>query len=221
MGDQPRDSPAMWLQSQYRTTRAADGRLVIHAASPLSPILGCAIPALVAALLLVFFRAAGAGALIGLFAVAVIGVLAYNGSRAWICGPGTIRATHALGNPRVRPGATQSVRSVVLRRELWRADAGSTDSIYVMVQPAARLKIISVHNWVGRESRLASGGTGSLARSGPVVASAPSPLRPWANETLMPAVSEAVGEIADILTRELEVPVIYECEKIGTKPRGR
>lgn len=221
MGDQSRDEATTWLQSQYRTRRAADGRLVVHAASPLSPILGCAIPALVAALVLVFFRAAGAGALIVLFALAVTGVLLYNGSRMWICGPGTIRATHGLGGLGGRPGATQSVRSVVLRRELWRADAGSTDSIYVLVQPAVRLRIISVHNWVGRESRVASGGTGSLARSGPVVASAASPLRPWANETLMPAVSEAVSELADILTGELGVPVVYECERIGTKPRGR
>jgi hypothetical protein len=221
MGDELREPASTWLQSHYRTERAADGRLVLHAASPLGPILGCAIPALVAALLLVFFRAAGAGALLVLFALAVIGVLAYNGSRVWICGAGTIRAAHALGGSRARPGSTQSVRSVVLRRELWRADAGSTDTIYVMVQPAVRLKIISVHNWVGRESRVASGGTGSLARSGPVVASAPSPLRPWANETLMPAVSEAVSELADVLQRELEVPVLYECEKIGTKPRGR
>ena len=221
MGDEEGVPAPGWLQSHYRTERAPDGRLVIHAASPLSPILGCAIPALVAVLLLVFFRAAGAGALIALFALAVIGALAYNGSRVWICAAGTIQTAHALGGLRPRSGSTQAVRSVVLKRELWRADAGSTDTIYVMVQPAARLKIVSVHNWVGRESRVASGGTGSLARSGPVVASAPSPLRPWANETLMPAVSDAVSELADVLTREMEVPVIYECEKIGTKPRGR
>lgn len=221
MGDELREPPPSWLLSQYRTERAADGRLVIHAASPLSPILGCAIPALVAAFFLVFFRAAGAGALIVLFALAVIAVLVYNGSRVWICGAGTIQTAHAMFGVRARSSSTQSVRSVVLRRELWRADAGSTDSIYVMVQPAVRLKIISVHNWVGRESRVASGGTGSLARSGPVVASAPSPLRPWANETLMPAVSEAVGELVEVLTSAMEVPVLYECEKIGTKPRGR
>lgn len=221
MADEKSEPATGWLQSQYRTERATDGRLVIRAASPLGPILGCAIPALVAALLLVFFRAAGAGGLISLFAFGVIAVLAYNGSRMWICGTGTIQAAHALVGVRPRSGSGQAVRSVILRRELWRADAGSTDSLYVMVQPAARLKIISVHNWVGRESRVASGGTGSLARSGPVVASAPSPLRPWANETLMPAVSEAVSELADVLTREMGVPVVYECEKIGTKPRGR
>jgi hypothetical protein len=74
---------------------------------------------------------------------------------------------------------------------------------------------------VGRESRVASGGMGSLARSGPVIVSAASPLRPWANETLMPAVSEAVSELAEILQRELAVPLVYECEQIGARPRGR
>jgi hypothetical protein len=221
MGDRTQEPANAWLLSQYRTERAADGRLVIAAASPLSPILGCAVPALVGALVMLMLRAAGASALIVFFALFVIGVLAYNGSRIWICGRGTIQVSHAFGRARVRTGPMQTVRAIVLRRELWRADAGSTDAVYVIVDPSVRLKIIGVHNWVGRESRLASGGTGSLARSGPVVVSAPSPLRPWANETLQPAVSEAVSELTDILQRELDVPVVYECEQIRTRPRGR
>lgn len=221
MGDQSQEAPNPWLLSQYRTERAPDGRLLIATASPLGPILGCAVPAAFGALVTLMFRAAGASALLVLFAVLVVGVLVYNGSRVWICGPGTIQAARAFFGARFRSGAMETPRSIILRRELWRADAGSTDTVYVNVQPTHRLKILSVHNWVGRESRVASGGMGSLARTGPVVVSAPSPLRPWANDTLLPAVSEAVSELADILRRELGVPLLYECDKIGARPRGR
>ena len=209
MGDQSQEPATTWLLSLYRTERDPSGSLLISVASPLGPILGCAVPAAFGALVTLMFRAAGASALLVLFAVIVIGVLAYNGSRLWICGP------------RRRAGATHTARSVVLRRDLWRADAGSTDTVFVADDSSHRLKVLSVHNWAGRESRVASGGMGSLARSGPVVVSAPSPLRPWANETLMPAVSEAVSELAEILQRELAVPLVYECEQIGAKPRGR
>jgi hypothetical protein len=221
MGDQSQEPATTWLLSLYRTERDSSGRLLISVASPLGPILGCAVPAAFGALVTLMFRAAGASALLVLFALGVIGVLAYNGSRIWICGPGTIQPAHAFWGVRWRAGAAHTARSVVLRRELWRADAGSTDTVYVADDSSRRLKIISVHNWVGRESRIASGGMGSLARSGPVILSAPSPLRPWANETLMPAVSEAVSELAEILQRELAVPLEYECEQIGAKPRGR
>ena len=198
-----------------------DGRLRVAVASPLSPILGCAIPAAFGALVTLMFRAAGASALLVLFAVAVIGVLAYNGARVWMCAPGAIQAARSIWGARFNASPVFKPRSVILRRELWRGEAGSTDTVFVNVEPARRLSILSVHNWVGRESRVASGGMGSLARSGPVVLSAPSPLRPWANETLMPAVSEAVSELAEILKRELGVPVLYECEQIGARPRGR
>lgn len=221
MGDQSQDSATTWLLSLYRTERDPSARLLISVASPLSPIIGCAVPAAFGALVTLMFRAAGASALLVLFAVLVIGVLAYNGSRLWICGPGTIQPAHSFWGARLRAGATHTARSVVLRRELWRADAGSTDTLYVADDSSRRLKILSVHNWAGHESRVASGGMGSLARSGPVVLSAPSPLRPWANETLMPAVSEAVSELAEILQHELAVPVVFECEQIGAKPRGR
>ena len=221
MGDQSQDAETTWLLSLYTTKRDPSGRLLVSVASPLSPILGCAVPAAFGALVTLMFRAAGASALLVLFAVLVIGVLAYNGSRLWICGPGTIQPAHAFWGARLPGGATHTARSVVLRRELWRADAGSTDTLYVADDTSRRLKILSIHNWVGRESRVASGGMGSLARSGPVVISAPSPLRPWANETLMPAVSEAASELAEILQHELAVPVVYECVQIGAKPRGR
>ena len=221
MGGQSQEPATTWLLSLYRTERDASGRLLISVASPLGPILGCAVPAAFGALVTLMFRAAGASALLVLFALLVIGVLAYNGSRVWICGPGTIQPAHAFFGARVRSGAEHVARSVVLRRDLWRADAGSTDTVYVADESSRRLKILSVHNWVGRESRVASGGMGTLARSGPVIVSAPSPLRPWANETLMPAVSEAVSELAEILQQELAVPLVYECEQIGARPRGR
>ena len=221
MGDHSQEPATTWLLSLYRTERDASGRLLISVASPLAPILGCAVPAAFGALVTLVFRAAGASALLVIFAVLVIAVLAYNGSRIWICGAGTIQPSHAFWGARLRSGATHTARSVVLRRELWRADAGSTDTVFVADDASRRLKILSIHNWVGRESRVANGGMGSLARSGPVVVSAPSPLRPWANETLMPAVSEAVSELAEILQQELAVPVVYECEQIGAKPRGR
>ena len=221
MGDQSQEPATTWLLSLYRTQRDSSGRLVISVASPLGPILGCAVPAAFGALLTLTFRAAGASALLVLFAVLVIGVLVYNGSRIWICGPGTIQAAHAFWGARLRSGGTHTARSVVLRRELWRADAGSTDTVFVADDSLHRLKVLSVHNWAGRESRVASGGMGSLARSGPVIISASSPLRPWANETLMPAVSEAVSELAEMLQLELAVPLVYECEQIGARPRGR
>jgi hypothetical protein len=220
MGDQSQEPATTWLLSLYRTQRDVSGRLLISVASPLGPILGCAVPAAFGALLTLTFRAAGASALVVLFAVLVIGVLAFNGSRVWICSAGTIQPAHAFWGAR-RSGAAHTARSVVLRRELWRADAGSTDTVLVADDSLHRLKVLSVHNWVGRESRVASGGMGSLARSGPVIVSAASPLRPWANETLMPAVSEAVSELAEILQRELAVPLVYECEQIGARPRGR
>lgn len=222
MGEQSHQPTTQWLQSTYRTARDPDGRLVISSASPLGPILGCAIPVAFGVLVTLAFKAPGASALLVLFALIVIGVLLYNGSRIWILGPGSIQAGHSLGGARFRTGHTHPAQSVVLRRELWQKDLGSTDSLLVAIEAPRRMKVLSVHNWAGRESRVASGGGGSLARSGPVVISAPSPLRPWANETLMPAVSEAVSELATILQEQLNVNLVYECEKVeGSKPQGR
>jgi len=222
MSEQSQEHTTQWLQSTYRTQRDPDGRLVIRGASPIGPILGCAVPVAFGALVTLAFRAAGASALLILFALVVIAVLAYNGSRIWIVGPGSIQASHALGRVRFRASHAHAANGVVLRRELWQKDLGSTDTVYVAVELPRRMKVLSVHNWVGRESRVASGGGGSLARSGPVVLTAPSPLRPWANETLMPAVSEAVSELATILQEQLNVSLVYECERVvGSKPRGR
>ena len=119
MGDQSQEPVATWLLSLYRTEREPSGRLIVSVASPLGPILGCAVPAAFGALVTLFFRAAGASALLVLFALVVIGVLAYNGSRVWICAPGTIQPSHAFWGARLRAGATHAARSVVLRRELW------------------------------------------------------------------------------------------------------
>lgn len=221
MGEQSQEREPAWLLSTYRTARDRDGHLIIRAASPLGPILGCAVPTAFGALLTLTFKAAGASALLVLFALLVICGLVYNGSRVWICAPAFIQVAHGLGRLRVRTGARHVAGSVVLRREIWRRDLGSTDTVSVGVEGSRRIKVLSVHNWVGRESRVASGGMGSLARSGPVVESAASPLRPWANETLLPAVSEAVSELTELVQRELAVPLIFECEKVGAKPRGR
>lgn len=221
MGDQSQGREPAWLLSTYRTERDRDGRLIIRAASPLGPILGCAIPTAFGALLTLTFKAAGASALLVLFAVLMIGVLAFNGSRIWICANGAIQVAHSLAGARLRTGVKHAAASVVLRREIWRRDMGSTDTVFVAAKDSRRVKVLSVHNWTGRESRVASGGMGSLARSGPVVTSAPSPLRPWANETLLPAVSEAVSELTELLRGELAVPLIFECERVGAKPRGR
>lgn len=222
MSEHSHEHKTQWLQSTYTTARDPDGRLVIRSASPLGPILGCAVPVAFGAVVTLAFRAAGASALLVLFALIVIAVLAYNGSRIWILGPGSIQAGHELGRVKFRMSQPRVAQSVVLRRELWQKDLGSTDTLFVATDRSRRTRILSVHNWVGRESRVASGGGGSLARSGPVVVSAPSPLRPWANETLMPAVSEAVSELATILQEQLNVNLVYECQKVeGSKPRGR
>ncbi len=222
MGEHSREPATQWLQSTYRTARDPDGRLVISSASPLGPVLGCGVPVAFGALVTLAFRAAGASALLLVFGLVVISVLVYNGSRIWIVGPGSIQVGHALGRARFRTGQMHAAQSVVVRRELWQKDLGSTDLVLVGIESPRRMKVLGVHNWVGRESRVASGGTGSLSRSGPVVVSAPSPLRPWANETLMPAVSEAVSELATILQEQLNVSIVYECETVvGSKPQGR
>jgi hypothetical protein len=42
-----------------------------------------------------------------------------------------------------------------------------------------------------------------------------------ADETLKSAASEAVGEMADLLVRELGVPLSFECEVAPPPPRPR
>jgi hypothetical protein len=83
----------------------------------------------------------------------------------------------------------------------------------------SRLDIVSVYNWAGKESRLASGGAGSLAHTGPTVPPAPDPLAMIAGAKLMSAVSDAVRELTDLLAGELGVPLSYECVETRQRPR--
>ena len=83
MGDQSQEPVATWLLSLYRTEREPSGRLIVSVASPLGPILGCAVPAAFGALVTLFFRAAGASALLVLFAVIVERTPGSRGHESW------------------------------------------------------------------------------------------------------------------------------------------
>ena len=111
--------------------------------------------------------------------------------------------------------------SVVLKRVMWPSGRGSTDRVFVVTGRAARSSVLTVFNWNGNESRLATGGSRSLARTGPVVPDAPRPMAAAADETLSSAVSPAVGELADLLVSELGVSLTFECEKAPPPPRPR
>jgi hypothetical protein len=156
-----------------------------------------------------------------LFALVVIPILLYNGARAWVCGTGMIQQGIAIGPRRWFRRPQQAAQSVVLRREVWSSKRGSTDQVIVEAGPDRRLKILSVHNWAGHESRLASGGTGSLSRSGPMVPAAREPLKKAYDTSLLWLASEAVRELIEVLHRELDVSLKFECEDTGLRPRGR
>ena len=159
--------------------------------------------------------------LLVLFALVVIPILLYNGARAWICGTGMIQQGIAIGPRRWFRKPQQAAQSVVLRREVWSSKRGSTDQVIVEAGSDRRMKILSVHNWAGHESRLANGGTGSLSRSGPLVPAAREPLKKAFDTSLLWLASEAVRELTEVLHRELDVPLKFECEDTGLRPRGR
>jgi hypothetical protein len=223
---QPSSKP---LLSQYTTTRDRDGRLVLRAASNLGPVLGCLVPTVLVAVAGSLIAALGdiplmfGPPVVALaFAVIAVPILAQRGTRAWVLAPGSIRQGTIVGARQWWARTSREVRSVVLKREVWvtpRGRIGSTDAVYVLTDRDSRLNIVSVYNWGGQESRLTSGGAGSLAHTGPTVPPAPAPVAMTADARLTSAVSEAVREITDLLASELGVPVSYECMETRQRPR--
>jgi hypothetical protein len=205
------------LYSHYETHRDANGDLVVMMPWPGRPLLGCAAPAAVVAIgawLTARFANAdgmyGLSAMTALFAVIVIPIVVYQSSHAWILSPGFIKPAATLAGRLWPHSSWLHAGSVVLKRELWPANGGSTDTVWVMTDGTpSPLKVARVYNWDGNESRLANGGTGSLARSGSTVPSAPAPLFVAADVNLKMSVSEAISEIADLFALELGVPLAY------------
>lgn len=221
--------PLTRLRSHYSTWRDPDGRLVIRAASARGPVLGCLIPtALVVALGSLVALVGGFPLMFGppvvalIFAVIAIPILFRQGTRAWVLGPRSIQPATAVGRRQWRAPSPRAAQSVVLKREVWRGKrrgAGSTDTVSVVTDRDSRIAVLSVYNWAGQESRLASAGAGSLARAAPSVPPAPKPLAATADATLMASVSDAVSELADILVSELGVAIKYECAETLVRPR--
>jgi hypothetical protein len=164
----------------------------------------------------------GPPALALLFAAIAIPILLRQGTRAWILGPGSVQEVTSIGTRPWRAKTPRVARSIVLRREVWRrrrGRTGSTDTVYVVTDRDARLTVVRVYNWAGQESRLASGGAGSLARAAPTVPAAREPLARTANVNLASAVSEAVRELVELLRSELGVAVAYETGDTLQGPR--
>jgi hypothetical protein len=229
MGDTTSRPPVTHLLSHYTTWRDQDSRLVLQTASVRGPVLGCLVPT---ALVVVtcslvavvgdFPGMFGPPALALLFAAIAIPVLLRQGARMWILGPGSVQEATFIGGRRWRVKAPRVARSIVLRREVWRrrrGRTGSTDTVSVVSDRDARLTIVRVYNWAGQESRLASGGAGSLARAAPTIPAAREPLAITANVTLASAVSDAVRELVELLRNELGVAVAYESGETLQGPR--
>ena len=191
---------------------------------PGSSLLGCALPAvgisIVGALLAQVGNspvAWGIPVVALSFAVIFLLVLGYQGSHAWVLKPGQLKRGTTFGD-RYWPGSRWSTaRSVVLKRRLWPAGRGSSDRLYVVSDRGVRSSLLTVFNWSGAESRLATGGQRSLARTGPIVPQAPRPTERAGDEALKSAASAAVIEMADLLVSELGVPLTFECE-VGPPP---
>jgi hypothetical protein len=195
---------------------------------PGSSLFGCAVPAATVALVgavlaLVGHSPVGYGipfvALV--FAAIIIGVLTYQGSHAWVWSRGQMKRGLTFRNRYWVGSRPSPVRSVILKRLMWPSGRGSSDRVFVVTDKGARSSVLTVFNWDGNESRLATGGRRSLARTGPLVPDAPRPMAIAADETLRSCVSQAVSEIADILVDELGVPLSFECEKAPPLPPSR
>ena len=159
-----------------------------------------------------FDRLGGFAFLVGLFAAIVVPIILYQNSHAWILERGFIKGRRS-------EYSRLAVRSVLLEREVWPGGRGSTDGVFVVTDGRpGRIRIIGVYNWEGSESRLASGGKGSWARSGPKIPTASAPLLPMADVNLMSAVSEAAREIVDLIVRELAVPLEFACVEARQAP---
>lgn len=216
------------LLSHYTTSRDPDGNLVLLMPWPGSSLLGCIVPAAVVSLI------GGLLALVGsspvawgipvvalTFAAIFVVVLAYQGSHVWVLMPGQIKRGLKFGDRYWVGSRWLPARSVVLKRVMWPSGRGSSDRLLVVTGGSARSSVLTVFNWDGSESRLATGGRRSLARTGPLVPDAPRPMSTAADDTLKAAVSDAVGEMAGILVSELGVPLSFECEKAPAPPRPR
>lgn len=213
------------LLSGYTTDRSTDGDMVLMMPWPARTLLGCAIPvALVsigAGLIARFGNAPGMyglSVMAPIFAAIVIPIVIYQSSHAWVLSRGFIRRARTFGRRHWPEPEWLGAKSVVLKRELWPGERGSTDQLLVLTDSSYPLRVMSVYNWDGDESRLASGGKGSLARSGPTVPSAPAPLAPLSDANLKSSISEAVREIADLLVRELDVPLAYATGYARRRP---
>ena len=222
------DAAPRRLLSHYKISRDPDDNLVLLMPWPASSLLGCAAPAAIVSLV---------GALLGLaggspvaygipvvalvFAAIMLSVLAYQGSHAWVLSPGRIKRGATFGSRYWAGSRWSPATSVVLKRVIWPSGRGSADSVLVVTGRARRASILTVFNWDSNESRLATGGRRSLARTGPLVPDAPRPMATAADETLRSCASQAVGEIADILVDELGVPLSFECEKAPPLPPSR
>jgi hypothetical protein len=213
------------LLSHYRVSRDPNGHLVLLMPWPVGSVLGCVVPAaavsLIGGLLALIGRSPVAYAIpifALVFAAIVIVVLVYQGSHAWVLSPGRIKRGATFGDGYWARSRWSPARSVVVRRVMWSSGRGSTDRVFVVVDRNRRSSVLTVFNWNGSESRLATGGRRSLARTGPLVPDAPRPMATAANETLMSATSPAVGEMADLLITELGVSLSFECEVAPPPP---
>jgi hypothetical protein len=213
------------LLSHYKIDRNGDGELVLAMPWPGRPLLGCAAPAaIVATGAWVIARFGNAPGLYGmslmaiLFAIIVLPIVIYQSSHGWVLSRGFIKPATTFGRKLWSESAWLGAQSVVLKRELWPDGRGSTDKVLVITDASSPLNLVSIYNWEGHESRLASGGLGSLARSGPRVPDAPAPLMAIADSNLKSAVSDSVREIADLAVHELGVPITYACGPARQSP---
>ncbi len=207
------------LLSHYKIGREADGELVLKMPWPGRPLVGCAVPAAIVSIGAWLIGRLGNNAaglygmsvMAGLFAAIVIPIVIYQGTHAWVLRRGLIKHARTFGPSRWYGSEWLEAQSVVLKREIWPDRRGSTDSLLVVTDGSAPFRVVGVYNWDGAESRLATGGKGSLARSGPTVPAAPAPLAAVSQANPDSSVSDAVREMADLVVRELGVPLTYTC----------
>ena len=213
------------LLSHYKTERLPDGDLVLKMPWPTRPLLGCAGPTVAIAIgggLIAQFRNEpgwyGMSVMACLFAIIVIALTIAQSSHAWALRRGFIKRFTTYDRRLWSDADWLGARSVLLERELWPGTRGSTDKVAVVTEGSSPMTLIRVYNWEGSESRLASGGMGSLARYGPQVPEAPAPLMSIADANLKSAVSASVREFADLVAHELGVPMTFASGQARQSP---
>jgi hypothetical protein len=228
MGDAAPGRSSAHLLSHYRISHDPEGHVVLLMPWPGSSLLGCAVPAAIVSLVGGLLALVGQSPLaygipvIALtFAAIVLLVLTYQGTHAWVLSGGQIRRGWTFGNSYWARAKWSPVRSLVLKRVVWPSGRGSSDRLFVLNARGARTSLLTVFNWDGSESRLATGGRRTLARTGPLVPDARRPMATAADESLMASVSASVSEMADLLVSELGVPLAFECEKAPPRPLPR